>query len=162
MYPEPSYAGRPTFLEEGKYSTVEDFKIEDIGSIKRIEDNLGNPNLMIYESSKFVVDGSDKDMGENGWKKLGERTMRQVAVGGAGVWGVAKDNTLWFRGGTAGKMAVGDNWTKVQSAPCKSISVGPNTVWCLDNDNHVQVRTDVSVIESRCLIESSSKAPFTK
>ena len=52
---------------------------------------------MIYESSKFVVDGSDKDLGENGWKKLGERTMRQVAVGGAGVWGVAKDNTLWFR-----------------------------------------------------------------
>ena len=97
MYPEPSYAGRPTFLEEGKYSTVEDFKIEDIGSIKMIEDNLANPNLMIYESSKFVVDGSDKDVGENGWKKLGERTMRQVAVGGAGVWGVAKDNTLWFR-----------------------------------------------------------------
>ena len=38
---------------------------------------------------------------------------------------------------------MGDNWAKVQSAPIKSISVGPNTVWCLDNDNHLQVRTTV-------------------
>ena len=122
---------------------MEDFKIEDIGSIKRIEDNFGNPTLMVFESSKFVVDKSEKDVADNGWKKLGDRTMRQVAVGGAGVWGVAKDNTLWYRGGTVAKMAVGETWTKVQSAPLKSISVGPNTVWCLDNDNHVQVRTEV-------------------
>ena len=140
LYPEPSYAGRPTFLEEGKYKCLAEFKIEDVGSIKRIEDNLGNPSLMIYESSRFIVDGSDKSVGDNGWRKLGDRTMRQVAAGGAGVWGVAKDNTLWFRGGSGGKLGGGETWTKVQSAPLKSISVGPNSVWCLDNDNHVQAR----------------------
>ena len=126
-----------------RYKDVDSFKIEDIGSIKRIEDNLADPAIQVFESSKFVVDGSDKDVGGNGWKKNGDRTMRQVAVGGAGVWGVAKDNTLWVRGGSAGKMSIGDNWCKVQSASLKSISVGPNTVWCLDNDNHVQVRTEV-------------------
>ena len=100
--------------------------------------------MLVYESSKFAVDGSDKGVGENGWKKQSDRTMRQLAVGGAGVWGLAKDNTLWFRTGSAGKASIGDTWTKVQSAPLKSISVGPNTVWCLDNDNRVQVRTEVS------------------
>ena len=42
--------------------------------------------------------------------------MRQVAVGGAGVWGVAKDNSLWFRG-VAGKTAatVGETWSKMQA-----------------------------------------------
>ena len=95
-----------------RYGSVEDFKIEDIGSIKRVDDNLGNPSLMIYESSKFKAEAAD----DNGWSKLVDRTMRQVAVGGAGVWGLAKDNTLWFRGGTAGKTDsfVGESWTKVQ------------------------------------------------
>ena len=39
----------------------------------------------------------------------------QVSVGGCGMWGVAKDNSLWFRVGTAGRTAewAGDNWTKV-------------------------------------------------
>ena len=43
-------------------------------------------------------------------------TKVAVAVGGAGVWGLAKDNTLWFRGGTAGRTdsVVGESWTKVQ------------------------------------------------
>ena len=70
--------------------------------------------------------------------------MRQVAVGGAGVWGVAKDNSLWFRG-VAGRTdsSVGENWTKMQSAPLKLISVGPNSVWGLDMDNHCVVRTEV-------------------
>ena len=70
------------------------------------------------------------------WQKLGDRTMRQVgqqkkgekherpelesslqvSVGGCGMWGVAKDNSLWFRVGTAGRTAewAGDNWTKVR------------------------------------------------
>ena len=32
------------------------------------------------------------------------------------MWGVAKDNSLWFRVGTAGRTAewAGDNWTKVR------------------------------------------------
>ena len=66
------------------------------------------------------------------WQKLGDRTMRQVgcyniwannlylcslqvSVGGCGMWGVAKDNSLWFRVGTAGRTGewAGDNWTKV-------------------------------------------------
>ena len=53
---------------------------------------------------------------ENGWSKLGDRTMKQVAVGGSGVWGLAKDGTLWFRTGTVGKTesSVGETWTKVQ------------------------------------------------
>ena len=40
----------------------------------------------------------------------------QVSVGGCGMWGVAKDNSLWFRVGTAGRTAewAGDNWTKVR------------------------------------------------
>ena len=31
------------------------------------------------------------------------------------MWGVAKDNSLWFRVGTAGRTGewAGDNWTKV-------------------------------------------------
>ena len=67
---------------------------------------------MIYESSKFKTEAAD----DNGWTKPVDRTMRQVAVGGAGVWGLAKDNTLWFRGGTAGKtdFTIGESWTKVQ------------------------------------------------
>ena len=72
------------------------------------------------------------------WQKLGDRTMRQVghgqqkkgvkherqelesslqvSVGGCGMWGVAKDNSLWVRVGTAGRTAewAGDNWTKVR------------------------------------------------
>ena len=57
----------------------------------------------------------DGESPEAPWRKLGDRTMRQVAVGGAGVWGVAKDNSLWFRG-VAGRTdtTVGDNWTKLQ------------------------------------------------
>ena len=31
-----------------------------------------------------------RDVCDNGWRRLQDRTMRQVAVGGAGVWGVAK------------------------------------------------------------------------
>ena len=140
-----------------RYGSLEDFKIEDIGSIKRVDDNLGQPTLMVYESSKFLTEKPT----ENGWSRLGERTMRQVAVGGAGVWGLAKDNTLWYRPGTAGRTdsSVGETWTKLQvtncqgcsiliallqSSPLKTLSVGPNTVWGLDNDNHVQVRTEVS------------------
>ena len=101
-----------------RYGSVDDFKIEDIGSIKRVDDNLGNPSLMIYESSKFKTEAAD----DNGWARLGDRTMRQVAVGGAGVWGLAKDNTLWFRAGTAGKTdsSVGENWTKVQVRQSKN------------------------------------------
>ena len=40
----------------------------------------------------------------------------QVSVGGCGMWGVAKDNSLWFRVGTAGRTGewAGDNWTKVE------------------------------------------------
>jgi len=144
LYPEPAYAGRPTVLEEGKYKCLEDFKIEDIGSIKKIDDDLANPILMTFESSKFLGLGSGESS-EAPWSKLGDRTMRLVAVGGAGVWGLAKDNSLWFRG-VAGKTeaTVGDTWTKMQSAPLKLISVGPNCVWCLDMDNHCVVRTDVS------------------
>ena len=33
---------------------MEDFKIEDIGSIKKIDDDLANPILMTFESSKFL------------------------------------------------------------------------------------------------------------
>ena len=95
-----------------RYGSLEDFKIEDIGSIKRVDDNLGQPSLMIYESSKFLTERPE----DNGWSRLGDRTMRQVAVGGGGVWGLAKDNTLWFRGGTAARTdsSVGESWTKVQ------------------------------------------------
>ena len=34
------------------------------------------------------------------------------------MWGVAKDNSLWFRVGTAGRTGewAGDNWTKVSSS----------------------------------------------
>ena len=35
---------------------MEDVKIEDIGSIKRVEDGLGNPTMLVYESSRFLVD----------------------------------------------------------------------------------------------------------
>ena len=128
-----------------RYRNIDDFKIEDIGSIKKLEDDLSNPIMMIFESSKFLGT-AEGETGETPWRRLGERTMRQVGVGGAGIWGVAKDNSLWFRGGTAGKTncCVGENWTKVQSSPLKLISVGPNSVWCLDNDNHVQVRCEVS------------------
>ena len=101
-----------------RYGSLEDFKIEDIGSIKRVDDNLGQPTLMVYESSKFLTEKPT----ENGWSRLGERTMRQVAVGGAGVWGLAKDNTLWYRPGTAGRTdsSVGETWTKLQVTNCQA------------------------------------------
>ena len=33
---------------------MEDFKVEDIGSIRKIDDNLANPVLMMFQSSKFL------------------------------------------------------------------------------------------------------------
>ena len=58
---------------------------------------------------------------------------------------------------------MGDNWAKVQSAPIKSISVGPNTVWCLDNDNHLQVGTTVlycTVLYSiSCFVQAAVHRP---
>ena len=37
-----------------RYKCLEDFKIADIGSIKKIDDDLANPILMTFESSKFL------------------------------------------------------------------------------------------------------------
>ena len=42
------------YLFLSRYKTVDDFKIEDIGSIKKIDDDLINPMLMTFESSKFL------------------------------------------------------------------------------------------------------------
>jgi hypothetical protein len=38
-------------------------------------------------------------------------------VGQAGVWGVAKDNSLWFRPGSAGRTGdcAGEQWSKVRN-----------------------------------------------
>jgi len=144
LYPEPSFGGRPIFLEEGKYKCPEDIKIDDVGSVKKVDFRLNDPVLMSYESSKFQGLG-DGENTEVPWCKLGDRTMRQVAVGGAGIWGIAKDNTVWVRGNSAGNSStgVGDNWTKLQSSPLKLISVGPNSLWGIDNDNHCTIRTEV-------------------
>lgn len=65
-------------MHHHRYKSVEDFKIEDIGSIKRVEENLGSPSIQVFESSKLSVNKSEKDVCENGWRKLGDRTMRQV------------------------------------------------------------------------------------
>ena len=116
--------------------------------------SLQNSSVCFFDIVVFQFISACKGLGEgespeSPWRKLGDRTMRQVAVGGGGVWGVAKDNSLWFRG-VAGRTdtTVGDNWTKMQSAPLKLIYVGPNSVWGLDMDNHCVVRTEVKEPET--------------
>ena len=60
--------------------------------------------------------GSTGGLGSSTWGLRGlNLCSSQVSVGGCGMWGVAKDNSLWFRVGTAGRTGewAGDNWTKV-------------------------------------------------
>ena len=51
---KPSFVGAP-FLAKHRYCDSSLFGgFEDIGSIKRVEIDLSNPTLMVYESSKFL------------------------------------------------------------------------------------------------------------
>ena len=56
--------------------------------------------------------------------------MKHVGIGGAGVWGIAKDNSLWLRNGSVGHTAtsLGDAWTKVQVGP---VALYNQCIWCL-------------------------------
>ncbi|XP_023339608.1 tectonin beta-propeller repeat-containing protein 1 [Eurytemora carolleeae] len=140
LYGEPGNIGRPFLVEEGKYSSLESFP-QNIESVKLIVENLESPILMVHASAKLKGSGS-----ESGYRMMEGRTMRSVASGTAGVWAVAKDNTVWVRTGCAGKTSssVGESWTKCQGSPIKLVSVGYNTVWCIDLDGHIVVRTEVT------------------
>jgi hypothetical protein len=51
------------------------------------------------------------------WKHI-RGSLKHVSVGGSGVWGVSKYNTIWYREGVSSSNVAGTGWRKVDGEYC--------------------------------------------
>ena len=79
----------------------------------------------------------------NGWKQI-EGSLKVVSVANAGIWGVTRNDDLYYRTGTfKNQRAEGSGWISV-GGKFKQISVGLQTVWGVNSNDDIFARTGIS------------------
>ena len=91
------------------------------------------------------VNASDCNKLGSSWEKVSGELV-QLSVGGAGVWGINKQNRLFYRVGTHGdQFAVkGSDWEEVFGQKLKHVAVACGVVLGLDLDNNLHMRAGIS------------------